>query len=113
MNFDGYQLGTDSTAIYPGAGTGSAAALTYVALGLAGEAGEVANKVKKVLRDNGGKVSDEVAENLRKELGDVQWYVARLATELGSYLSSIAEENAAKLAGRKDRGTLGGSGDER
>jgi NTP pyrophosphatase (non-canonical NTP hydrolase) len=113
MNFDGYQLGTDKTAVYPGAGTGSAEALAYVALGLAGEAGEVANKIKKIIRDNGGKVTDEVAKAVQAELGDVLWYVARAATETGAYLSSVAEENAAKLAGRKARGTLGGSGDER
>jgi Predicted pyrophosphatase len=113
ISFDEYQQLTSVTAIYPEAGTGSAQALAYVALGLVGEAGEVANKVKKVLRDADGVVSDEIREALVGELGDVMWYLARLATELKTSSGNVAQENLNKLLDRKDRGVLGGSGDQR
>ena len=113
ITFDDYQQLTATTAIYPEAGSGSAQALAYVALGLVGEAGEVANKVKKVLRDSNGEVSDEVREALVGELGDVMWYLARLATELQTSSGNVAQENLNKLLSRKERGVLGGSGDQR
>lgn len=112
FSFLDYQLATRDTAIYPGAQGGSVEAITYLGLGL-GEAGEVQGKIKKVLRDDGGKISDEKREAILAELGDVLWYVTRLADELGSSLHHIAYSNAIKLQGRKDRGVLGGSGDER
>lgn len=111
--FDVYQLATAETAIYPGTGEGEAAALTYVTLGLTGEAGEIANKVKKILRDSGGEISSEVRADLAKELGDVLWYLTRLADELGYSLYGIANENMKKLASRAERGVIGGSGDNR
>lgn len=111
--FDVYQLVTADTAIYPGAGEGDIEALTYTALGLTGEAGEIANKVKKILRDSGGEVSSEVRKDLSKELGDVLWYLTRLADEIGYSLHQIAQENVDKLNSRKQRGVLGGSGDNR
>jgi NTP pyrophosphatase (non-canonical NTP hydrolase) len=97
----------------PEAGSGSAGALAYVTLGLVGEAGEIANKVKKVLRDSEGVVSDEIRETLVGELGDVMWYVARLATELQTSSGLVAQENLNKLLDRKERGVLKGSGDTR
>jgi len=85
--------------------------VTYCTLGLAGEAGEVANVVKKGIRD--GLSPAEQAERVKKELGDVLWYAAQLATELGMSLSEVAEANLSKLADRQTRGVIGGSGDDR
>ncbi|AER47624.1 MazG-like pyrophosphatase [Mycobacterium phage DS6A] len=111
---DGYQQVAAETAIYPGAGyAGSWVGLSYVALGLAGEAGEIANKAKKIIRDNDGALSDDSRGALAAELGDVLWYVAQTATQLGYRLSDIADGNLAKLADRAGRGTLQGSGDTR
>ena len=87
--------------------------LTYPALGLCGEAGEAAEKVKKALRDDGGVLTDERRAALAAELGDVLWYVAQLATEAGLDLDAIAEENLSKLLSRQERGVLAGSGDTR
>ena len=113
ITFEDYQVATSTTAFYPGAGEGNADALSYTALGLVGEAGEIANKVKKILRDSGGEVSSEVRKDLAKELGDVFWYLARLADEIGYPLEVIAENNLAKLRSRAERGVLSGSGDNR
>jgi NTP pyrophosphatase (non-canonical NTP hydrolase) len=109
LTFKDYQARAGDTARYPDAGHNP----IYPTLGLAGEAGEVADKVKKVLRDNGGIFDAASVAAIQKELGDVLWYVARLATELGLDMEQIAAENLAKLADRKVRGTLHGSGDER
>lgn len=111
--FDIYQDETARTAIYAEAGDGSAMALVYTALGLSGEAGEIANKVKKILRDSNGVVTNQVREDLAKELGDVLWYLARLADEAGYGLHDIAQRNLDKLSSRKERGVIQGSGDER
>ena len=108
MLLDVYQERAESLAIYP-----EAVGLPYCILGLTGEAGEIANKFKKVLRDNGGKLTAEKTQEMREELGDVLWYVANLAGELGSNLSEIAAINLAKLNSRKARGVLSGSGDNR
>jgi NTP pyrophosphatase (non-canonical NTP hydrolase) len=104
-----YQLRSRATAVYPDAGHN----LTYPALGLCGEAGEAAEKVKKALRDDGGVLTDERRAALAAELGDVLWYVAQLATEAGLELDTIAEENLAKLLSRQERNMLQGSGDTR
>jgi NTP pyrophosphatase (non-canonical NTP hydrolase) len=104
-----YQQRSRSTAVYPDAGDN----LTYPALGLCGEAGECAEKVKKAIRDDGGVLSDERRAALAAELGDVLWYVAQLATEAGLDLDEIAEDNLGKLLSRRDRGVLQGSGDSR
>lgn len=113
LTFDAYQDDTNATAIYPGAGFGGADALAYTALGLSGEAGEIANKVKKILRDSGGQVSEQVRADLAKEVGDVLWYVARFADEIGYDLGYLAEENLKKLRSRAERGVISGSGDNR
>jgi NTP pyrophosphatase (non-canonical NTP hydrolase) len=104
-----YQLHSRVTAVYPDAGSN----LTYPALGLCGEAGECAEKVKKAIRDDGGVLSDERRAALAAELGDVLWYVAQLATEARLDLDEIAEDNLAKLLSRRERGVLQGSGDAR
>jgi NTP pyrophosphatase (non-canonical NTP hydrolase) len=104
-----YQRRSRATAVYPDAGDN----LAYPALGLCGEAGEAAEKVKKAMRDDGGVLSDERREALAAELGDVLWYVAQLATEAGLDLGEIAGHNLAKLLSRQERGVLQGSGDTR
>ena len=108
MELAEYQQLSRRTAEYP-----RAAWLSYPALGLAGEAGEVAEHVKKAIRDDGGEVSDARRAALAKELGDVLWYVAQLASELGLELEEIARENLDKLLSRQHRGVLSGSGDDR
>ena len=108
MNANSYQQWTISTAIYPGAGTGNDAELSYLGLGLNGEAGEVADKIKKHLRD--GKLD---IGGIVYELGDVCWYIARLAESLGYSLEDVLEINHSKLESRKTRDVLTGSGDER
>lgn len=89
------------------------AGLMYTSLGLAGESGEFCDKVKKMLRDSGGVVTLEIRRHLALELGDVQWYVAQSAEQLGFSLEEIANMNMAKLLDRKARSALGGSGDSR
>lgn len=81
-------------------------ALQYVVLGLNGEAGEVAEQIKKAMRNDGGELSPERIELLKKEAGDVLWYLTRLAAELNTTLTEIAEINVEKLYGRKEQGNL-------
>ena len=109
MNFDEYQELAKATAIYP-----SRYAKVYPALGLCGEAGEVAEKIKKVIRDGVDYLhEEEFKADLTKELGDVLWYVAALANDLDISLNDVAEGNIEKLASRKKRNKIGGSGDNR
>ena len=108
MHFDTYQEESAKTAIYP-RGVG----LMYVSLGLVGECGEIANKVKKVIRDNDGLLTESKQSEIAAELGDVLWYLSQLATELEVSLDAVAEENLSKLKDRQKRNVLGGSGDKR
>jgi NTP pyrophosphatase (non-canonical NTP hydrolase) len=108
MDFSEYQRASRRTAQYP-----RDAWLSYPALGLAGEAGEVAEHAKKAIRDDDGEITDERRAAMAKELGDVLWYTAQLASELGLELDAIAHENLDKLFSRQRRGVLSGSGDER
>jgi NTP pyrophosphatase (non-canonical NTP hydrolase) len=108
MDLSDYQRLSRRTAEYP-----REAWLVYPALGLAGEAGEVAEHAKKAIRDDGGTISDERRAAMSKELGDVLWYVAQLASELGLELDNIADQNLEKLFSRQRRGVLSGDGDER
>lgn len=87
--------------------------LLYPVLGLCGECGELANKVKKIYRDSGGYPSIDERAALIDELSDVMWYAAEIATQLGVDLSAVAKANLAKLASRANRGVIGGSGDNR
>lgn len=105
MNLNEYQEKAVSTAIYP-----PQYQVVYPALKLSGEAGEVSEKVGKALRDRGGEYD---REELAKELGDVLWYIAALAADLGYDLETIAQMNIKKLSSRKARGVLSGSGDNR
>jgi NTP pyrophosphatase (non-canonical NTP hydrolase) len=108
MDLSEYQRESRRTAEYP-----REAWLAYPALGLAGEAGEVAEHAKKTIRDDGGKVGEERRAAISKELGDVLWYVAQLASELELSLDDIAKQNLEKLFSRQQRGVLSGSGDDR
>lgn len=113
MEFDNYQEDSVKMAVYPGRGNGEPNQLVYVALGLAGEAGEVANEVKKIIRDDEGEVTKERKEKLVLEMGDVLWYMSALAEELEVDLSYIAARNIMKLEDRKARNALKGEGGER
>ena len=99
MNFEEYQSEASQTALYPRRMEN----IEYPTLGLAGEAGEVANIVKKIQRDNGGIITDETRLKLKDELGDVLWYISACADELGLTLSEIADFNVSKLAKRHQR----------
>ncbi|MFP4508772.1 MAG: nucleoside triphosphate pyrophosphohydrolase family protein [Spirochaetota bacterium] len=109
MNFDQYQsrsrdtwnvISMDHPIVYP-------------TIGLANEAGEVAGKIKKIFRDKGGVISEEDRSALKKELGDVLWYLTQICTELDLTLEEVAEYNVEKLASRLQRGVIKGDGDDR
>jgi NTP pyrophosphatase (non-canonical NTP hydrolase) len=105
-----YSAAARRTALGAAQGPGSH---IYLTLGLCGEVGEIAEKVKKLIRDGDGTWDAERLALFHKELGDVYWYLARLADESGSSLSAIAQMNIDKLSDRQQRGVLGGSGDTR
>lgn len=111
MTFDEYQKKAIQTAVHKEKDFWSSA--VYRTLGLTGEAGEVAEKMKKIIRDKGGVVSDSDKAEIVKELGDVLWYVQALADYLDVPLEQVAKGNLDKLASRKDRGKIKGSGDNR
>ena len=111
MKLNEYQEKAITTAVYP-----KDQALPYLALGLAGEAAEVANKVKKIIRgdyNEDPEKAEKALEEIAMEPGDTLWYIAVLADELGSNLNLIAAANCDKLAARAKEGTLKGSGDIR
>ena len=117
MNFKDYQKIIKETAIYP-----AEVGMAYCAMGLTGEAGEVADKIKKLYRDEGlagltswgqGVVVEEHKESIAKELGDVLWYIAAMANEIDMSLEEIAQMNYNKLIKRRETNTLHGSGDDR
>ncbi|HHE67509.1 MAG TPA: hypothetical protein ENL33_00385 [Candidatus Parcubacteria bacterium] len=109
MDFSQYQKQSRKTAIYPNKGNN----FIYPALGLAGESGEVAEKIKKILRDKNGAAGEEEREEIKKELGDVLWYLSQLATEFDLGLEEVARANLEKIFSRKKRGRIQGSGDNR
>lgn len=112
LSMNEYQAETASTAIYKWR-------VIYPALGLANEAGEVGGKIKKLIRDEGLKfdgtdnLTDKQRAAIGSELGDVLWYIAALARDLGISLNEVAHMNLEKLSDRKARGKIGGSGDDR
>ena len=108
MDFNEYQKLAATTMI-----DGEGNKVIYPTLGLCGEAGEVAEKIKKVLRDNNGIFTDEKREEIKKELGDVIWYLAAISTDLGLDLNEVAELNIDKLFSRKKRNKIHGDGDNR
>ena len=109
MEFETYQISARKTAIYPDLGSN----YIYPTLGLVGESGEVAEKVKKVIRDKNGVLDQETKNGIKKELGDVLWYLSNICSELNFSLSDVAKENIDKLNNRSIKGTISGSGDER
>lgn len=108
MTLNEYQDGARSTAIYP-----ESRQIIYPTLGLTGEAGEVADKVKKVIRDNNDTFTDEKKREIALELGDVLWYAASLSHDLGYTLEEVAQMNLDKLASRMQRNKIHGNGDDR
>lgn len=110
MNFNDYQERALTTVISEGNEFND---LLHWVLGINGEAGEVAEKVKKIIRDKSGKVSEDDKKELGKEIGDVLWYLAVFAHHLGIKFDDIADANLQKLADRHKRGRLQGSGDNR
>ena len=109
MELNHYQRESRKTALYPNVGSNA----IYPTLGLVGEAGEVADKVKKILRDKEGVFDDESSDAIKLELGDVLWYISQLSSELGYELEDVANSNLQKLNDRKNRGMISGSGDNR
>jgi len=109
MTFEEYQTKSRVTALYPDQNNN----YIYPTLGLSSEAGEVAGKIKKIVRDKGGILSDEDCQEIAKELGDVLWYVAQIASELKLNMDDVAQNNITKLYSRMDRGVLHGNGDNR
>jgi NTP pyrophosphatase (non-canonical NTP hydrolase) len=109
MTAEFYEMKAGQTAIFP-----KYKALEYLALGLTSEAGEVAGKVKKLIRDGEDMEGFELKKiAIASEIGDVLWYCAMMAKEVGVPLNDIMKDNLKKLHGRKVRGTLHGSGDNR
>lgn len=121
MDFNQYQVKARTTAVYP-----SAFKILYPALGLGGETGETLEKIKKMIRDGDFEpeyftcvnidedpILSKQREEIKKELGDILWYLANLATDFGLNLSDIAKANLEKLLDRKARGVIKGSGDNR
>lgn len=108
MTTNEYQKAALETAFYP-----KNVAVMYLALAINGEAGEIAEKVKKLYRDKGGVGDMNFAKSVAKELGDVLWYISVMANELGFTLDEIAQMNIEKINSRKERGVLCGSGDNR
>ena len=108
INFNEYQELAHTTAVYP-----RKDGLAYLTLGLTGEAGEIANKVAKIFRDDDGTISEIKKKDLLKECGDLTWFLAEFTRLLGGDFQTIAQENLDKLLSRKQRGKLRGSGDLR
>ncbi|MBP6962760.1 nucleoside triphosphate pyrophosphohydrolase family protein [Candidatus Saccharibacteria bacterium] len=115
MNFNEYQKKAMTTELMKRSAILSAHDPAFVAkiLGLVGEAGEVAEKFKKIVRDKNGVVSEEDKADIEKELGDVLWYISAVADYLGLTLEQVADKNLQKLFSRRDRGVQKGSGDNR
>ena len=109
MHLNEYQVRAAEFAQYEDIG----GPLVYASLGLAGEAGEFVEKVKKLHRNHGGELNEERAQELAKELGDTLWYISDLAHRLGFTLSQIANLNLEKLISRKERGVINSQGDNR
>lgn len=110
LTFHEYQKRAMETAVYPQRGEGN---FIYPALGLAGESGEICEKIKKAIRDDNGVMTEARRSLLAKELGDVLWYIATLATELQLDLDDVAAGNLQKLAARKAADKIHGDGDLR
>jgi NTP pyrophosphatase (non-canonical NTP hydrolase) len=113
MKFDDYQKQAITTDVYGGKGDTTSVAFLNKILGLVGETGEIAEKVKKLQRNLDGQLDEEAREALLKELGDVLWYLSAIAHYLGEPLGKIAQGNLDKLFDRKARGVIKSQGDAR
>lgn len=119
MDLNKYQEKTVSTVAYPKiyienfADELTEATWIYPALGLGGESGEILEKIKKLVRDKRGDITNEDREAIKLELGDILWYIARLAQELDITLNDVAAANIQKLERRKKKNAIFGSGDNR
>lgn len=113
MTFDDYQKQAITTDVYGGQGGFNSIAFINKVLGLVGETGEVAEKVKKLQRNNDGRISDKEGQELLKELGDVLWYLSAITYYLGASLDNLAQANLDKLFDRKARGVIKSHGDNR
>lgn len=111
MDFDEYQNLASRTADFKG--RPGEYPLMYCCMGLAGETGEVIEKVKKVMRNNGGEMSEEQRELIKQEIGDVLWYLSQVARFSGIALEDAAKANVEKLADRRARGVIRSQGDKR
>ncbi len=109
MTFSEYQAKMQKTAAYPDKGNN----FIFPTLGLMGEAGEVAEKVKKVWRDKNKQISETDKTEIKKEMGDVLWYLSQLASELGLDFDDVAQTNLDKTRSRLERNLINGSGDNR
>lgn len=107
--YGGYQVESKKTALR----VETSHPVVYPTLGLLNEAGELAGKIKKILRDKDGKIDSREVERLKGELGDVLWYFTQICSELGLTLEEVAEANLKKIFDRKKRGVIKGEGDER
>lgn len=113
MNFDEYQAKAKEFDTFESTTDLNRPEFLEKVLGLAGESGETTDKIKKIIRDKGGRADTDDVEAIKKELGDVIWYVASIARYLGIPFSEVAKENIKKLSSRKKRGKLHGEGDDR
>jgi NTP pyrophosphatase (non-canonical NTP hydrolase) len=111
MTFDEYMAQASKTAQYDR--DDLEYHLMYLCMGLAGEGGEVIEKIKKIVRNDKGAVSQEKRDDLKKELGDVLWYLSQMARELNLSFDEVAEANIKKLADRAQRGVIKSEGDTR
>lgn len=108
MDFNQYQEEAKKTAIYP-----ASEKVFYPLFGLAGEVGELCNKAQKIIRDDGKVISEEKRKDLLKECGDAGWFLSAVISDLGGSFEEVMKANIEKLKSRQERGTLGGSGDNR
>lgn len=121
LSFNEYQKNAVSTAVYPPVAVVGTTAepyfqpanYIYPAIGLAGEAGELSEKIKKLVRDKRGAYDSDDVQAISKEIGDILWYCAAISQEFGLDFGAVAQQNLDKLASRKSRGALNGSGDNR
>lgn len=109
MNFNEYQELAARTAEFPEVGH----KVIYPLMGLSGEVGEVSEKIKKVFRDKGGNFDEDTVHHIKKELGDVLWYLSEVSRALEINLDDVAQTNINKLSSRKERDQIHGDGDER
>ncbi len=113
MNFNEYQMKTRLTDVGASEEHGLMPPWLYYVLGIAGETGELVEKIKKLFRDDYGEITEKKIEEITKEMGDCLWYHARLADVLGIKFGNVAEENIRKLLDRMKRNKIHGEGDNR